>query len=114
MSVGRDDESGAAATVRWRATTTDDVVDDSTSFVREFVADAVDCDDVARIARIAFELAANILDVRVDGAIERLGTRAAHDVKQLLACEDASRRARHRVHDLKFGRRQLDRWSIAH
>ena len=53
------------------------------SGVCEFVADAVHGQHVSWLARIGFELAAKILDVRVDRAIERLDLVASDPVEQL-------------------------------
>ena len=72
------------------------------------VADAVDGQDVARLARVRLELPAEVLDVRVDRPLVRLEGDAVDGVEQLRAGEDAARLAGHRGQQRELGRRQLD------
>ena len=74
--------------------------------VRELVADAVHRQHVARIARIRLELAPQVLDVRVDGAVERFDLVAANRVEQLRAREHAPGLPHQRRQQLELGRRQ--------
>src|SRR5262245_22208597 len=107
-----------AATVRWRATTAEPRASSfDASTLAELVADAVHGLHVARRSRIGLQLAPDVLDVRVDRAIERLvvhgavggGLCRANRVQQLRACEDAARMARERREQVELGRRQIDR-----
>ena len=60
------------------------------------------------------DLPADVLDVRVDGALEGVDVGAADRVEQLRAREDAARLACKRGEELEFGRRQVDRaWRCA-
>ena len=73
------------------------------------IADAVDGLDIPRVARIGLDLAADVLDVRVDGALERLDVGAAHGVEQLGAREHAAGLPRQRGQQLELRRREIDR-----
>src|SRR5687767_9111340 len=53
----------------------------------EFVADAVDGDQVLGRAGVRLDLAAQVLDVRVDGAGGEEAVDAVHAFQQLLAAE---------------------------
>src|SRR5437899_10827510 len=79
------------------------------SCVRESVADAVDSEHVARTPRIGFELPPDVLDVGVDGALERFHLRPADRVEELRAREDPPRLSRERRQQLKFGCGEVDR-----
>ncbi len=57
---------------------------------------------------VALDLAANVLDVRVDGALVRFHGHAVDRVEQLGASEDAARLARHVKEQLELCRRQVD------
>ena len=83
---------GAAATARSPATRVDGTVSssDATSWLAELVSDAVDRQQVPRPARIRLELAADVLDVRVDRAFEGLHLVAADGIEQLRPREDAA------------------------
>lgn len=58
--------------------------------------------------RIRFDLAADVLDVCVDGAFVGLDCHAVHCVEQLRTGEDATGLARHTEQKLELRRRQLD------
>ena len=73
-------------------------------FIRKLVTHAVDCENVTRLARIGLDLAADVLDVRVDGALIRFEGDAVQRIEQLPAREDAPRLARQCGEQLKFGR----------
>src|SRR5689334_13438064 len=55
----------------------------------ELVADTMDREDIARPVWVRFELSTQILDVCVDGAIERIGFEAADGIEELRASEYA-------------------------
>src|SRR3954471_6349930 len=74
----------------------------------ELVADAMYRQQVLRVARIAFDFAADVLDVRVDRAIERGRVDAANRIEQLRAREDASRLAGDGRKQRELGRCQID------
>src|SRR5213593_4224142 len=95
----------AAATVRSPATSEGPV---AVSF-GELVAHPVHGEDVARAARIRLDLPPDVLDVRVDGALEGIDVGAAHRVEQLRAGEDAAWLSRELGEQQKLGRRQIDR-----
>ena len=78
----------------------------------EFVAHPVHGEDVLGAARIRLDLPADVLDVRVDGALEGVDVGAADRVEQLPAREDAARPACKRGEQLEFGRRQIDRGAV--
>src|SRR5438045_3193105 len=96
----------AAATARSTATTAarSGSCGAATSRVGDLVAHAVDSEHITRPARIALELAADVLDVCVDSALERVHLDSPHRIEQLCAREDASRVPRHRRQQLEFGR----------
>src|SRR5437879_12102879 len=73
------------------------------SFLDELIADAVDGQNVAWTAGVGFDLAPDVLDVRVDGALVRLHGDTPHRLEQLAAGEDPTRLARHDRQQLKFG-----------
>src|SRR5207237_5287803 len=77
------------------------------SWLGELVADTVHRQDVARIAGVGLDLAADVLDVRVNRALEGLDGVSAHRVEELRAREHASRMPRERRQQLKLRRRQL-------
>ena len=79
------------------------------SRVGRLVADAVDREDVSRIAGVGLQLAPHVLDVRVDRTIERLAGVAADRVEELRASEDAARLARQRRNQVKLRGREIDR-----
>src|SRR5712691_1631503 len=78
------------------------------SRVGSLVAHAVDGEDVARVARVRLELAAQVLDVRVDGAVEALTRLAAHGVEELRAREDAAGMPGQRGQELELRGREVD------
>src|SRR5438093_12373914 len=80
----------------------------STPLVREPVTDAEYRQQVAWIVRIRLHLAAQVLDVGVDGALVRLERDPANGTQQLSAAEDPPRLPRHGRQQLELGRRQLD------
>src|SRR6059058_4794360 len=70
----------------------------------KFVPDAEDGGD-----GVASELLSEVLDVRVDGAVESFEVVAHGQAGQLLAAEDAAGRARHRQQQAEFGGGHGDR-----
>src|SRR5256886_9646407 len=80
----------------------------STPLVREPVTDAEYRQQVPWIVRIRLHLAAQVLDVGVDGALVRLERDPANGTQQLSAAEDPPRLTRHGRQQLELGRRQLD------
>src|SRR5205809_8014106 len=78
------------------------------SLPAEPVSHAEHRQQVAWIVRIRLDLAAQILDVRVDGALVGLERHAANRTQQLGPAEDAPRLACHGRQQLELGRRQLD------
>src|SRR2546426_12745206 len=68
---------------------TDDVW--TRSFFGEFVAHAVDRQDVPRPARIRLELSTDVLDVRINGSLIRLKPDPVHLVEELPAGGDPPR-----------------------
>src|SRR2546427_12906714 len=79
----------------------------STPLVREPVTDAEYRQQVPWIVRIRLHLAAQVLDVGVDGALVRLERDPANGTQQLSAAEDPPRLTRHGRQQLELGRRQL-------
>src|SRR5262245_51640194 len=79
------------------------------SCFRTFVTDPVHRQDVSRLSWIGLDLASEVLDVRVDRAIERLALLATERVEQLSAREHASRVPRHHRQELEFSRCEIDR-----
>src|SRR6185503_18173698 len=73
------------------------------------IADAVHGLDEARPRGVRLELAADVLDVRVDGALVALEGHAVHRVEKLGAGEDAAGLSGHRHEDLELGRGQVHR-----
>src|SRR5438045_478501 len=73
----------------------------------ELVADAVHRQHVARICRLRLDLAPQILDVRIDRALERLDRLAPNRIEQLRAGEHAPRLPCQRGEQLELGRRQV-------
>src|SRR4051812_43519427 len=78
------------------------------SRLRRLVADAVDREDVSRIPSVGLQLAPDVLDVRVDRAVERLACVAADGVEELRAGEGATGLARQRRNQLKLRGREID------
>src|ERR1043165_2041502 len=68
----------------------------------KFVSDAEDGRD-----GVAAELLAQVLDVRVDGTVEAVEVLADGEARQLVAAEDAPRRARHRQEQAVLRRGEL-------
>src|SRR2546425_808862 len=74
----------------------------------EAVPGAEDRLDDARVPGVPFDLAAEVLDVRVDGALISLELVAPYAVDQLVAGVDAARGTGQGHEDPPLGRRQLD------
>ena len=81
---------------------------DTVSCVGELVPDAVHGQNVMRT-----QFPANVLDVRIDGTIERLCGRTTYRMEQLCTREDPSCVTREGGNDLELGRGQLDRYLAA-
>src|SRR4029079_206005 len=78
------------------------------SIVRESIADAVDREDEAWLTGVRLELAAQVLDVRVDRTFIALERDAVQRVEQLAPREDAPRLAREGREERELGRGQVD------
>src|SRR5438132_2353058 len=76
--------------------------------LREPVADAIDRLEVAGRRRQGLDLPADVLHVRVDGALVRLERDAADRLEQLGAREDAAGLGGKRGEELELRRRELD------
>ena len=76
--------------------------------VGETVTHAVDGQHVARPARVGLDLAAQVLDVRVDGALVRVEGDAVERVEELGTGEDPAGPCGHRGQQPELGRRQVD------
>src|SRR5205823_9623189 len=76
--------------------------------VREPIAHAEHREQIAWIVRIRLDLAAQVLDVRVDGALIGLERNPANRTQQLSAAEDTPWLAHHGRQQLELGWRQLD------
>src|SRR5215471_7390294 len=74
----------------------------------KLIADAVYREHVPGIARIRFELAAQVFHVYVNGAIKRFGFQAPDCVQQLSAREDTPRLAGQRGQQLELRWSHLD------
>src|SRR6266540_6749075 len=79
--------------------------------VGKLIPDPIDCEDVARVAGIGLELAAQILDVRVHGAVESGVVHVVRQLQELRASERAARLAGQDRQQVELGRGQLDRRS---
>src|SRR5256712_11520012 len=79
---------------------TDDVW--TRSFFGEFVAHAVDRQDVPRPARIRLELSTDVLDVRINGALIRFKCDPVDLVEELPTRKDSPRLPRQRHQELEF------------
>ncbi len=96
-----------------RATTVADASSGGASQISELVAGAVDRQHVFGTVRVGFELAPDVLDVCVNGSIERLDIFTADGIEQLRAGEDAAGAARQGRDQLELGRRDVDRLAAA-
>src|SRR2546428_9227149 len=74
----------------------------TSSFFGEFVAHAVDRQDVPRPARIRLEFSTDVLDVRINGALVRFKCDPVDLVEELPAGKDSPRLPRQRHEELEF------------
>src|ERR1044071_1788126 len=74
---------------------------------RKLVADAMNGDDVVRVAGSVFDLLAELGDVHVNGACERQALVAPDVVEELVAADDLAATLDEVAHDLELAGRKL-------
>src|SRR5688572_14356277 len=91
-----------AATVVLPATSREAAAAEDSGF-GALVPDPVDRQDVARATRVWFDLASHVLDVGIDGPIERLDLHPANRIEELRAGKHAAGGAGQGSDELQLG-----------